>query len=224
MDSVYSAYKSHCGSAWGKYDEDFRRRLSLQPEIGWGVKATDVWLRLMMAQKQSPFQSAAAASGSGTSHWPSADREHVGCTMRDTVSSSVSVSTSMNAPPVAVLTQSPVVPAPLVRPLSPRVAPKGKTPVSVTKMLPWLDIYPDRHCCTLVFPRFFFLSLTYYLVPPSFHEISDPLGSCRMCCEKKFLKKLVWGAYMAPFLLPPFPISGFPLSALSRKRRWGSTG
>lgn len=67
MDSVYSAYKSHGGSAWWKYDEDFHRRLSLQPEIGWGVKATDVWLRLMMAQKQSPFQPAAAASGSGTS-------------------------------------------------------------------------------------------------------------------------------------------------------------
>lgn len=62
MDSVYSAYKSHGGSAWWKYDKDFRRRLSLQPEIGWGVKATDVWLRLMMAQKASPFQSTGAAS------------------------------------------------------------------------------------------------------------------------------------------------------------------
>lgn len=67
FDSVYSAFKSHGGTAWWKYDEDFRRRLSLQPEIGWGVKATDVWLRLMMSQKQLPFQPPAAASGSSTS-------------------------------------------------------------------------------------------------------------------------------------------------------------
>lgn len=64
LDSVYSAYKSHGGSAWWRYDEDFRRRLAIQPEIGWGVKATDVWLRLMMAQKPSPFQSPATGSSS----------------------------------------------------------------------------------------------------------------------------------------------------------------
>lgn len=67
MDSVYNAYKSHGGSAWWRYDEDFRRRLSLQPEIGWGVKATDVWLRLMMAQKSAPFHAAATVPGPNSS-------------------------------------------------------------------------------------------------------------------------------------------------------------
>ena len=62
LDSVYNAYKSHGGSAWWKYDEEFRRRLALQPEVGWGCKATDVWLRLMMAQRQTPFLGGAAAS------------------------------------------------------------------------------------------------------------------------------------------------------------------
>lgn len=64
MDSIYGAYKSHGGSAWWRYDEEFHRRLALHPEIGWGVKATDLWLRLMMAQKAQPFPSAAAGSSS----------------------------------------------------------------------------------------------------------------------------------------------------------------
>ncbi|KAM4043804.1 uncharacterized protein ACNLHF_014087 [Anomaloglossus baeobatrachus] len=65
MDSIYSSYKAHGGSAWWKYDEDFRRRLDLQPHLGWGVKATDSWLRLMMAQRfLQPFPGGAAAPGS----------------------------------------------------------------------------------------------------------------------------------------------------------------
>ncbi|CAJ0959820.1 unnamed protein product [Ranitomeya imitator] len=34
MDSIYSSYKSHGGSAWWKYDEDFRRRLAVNPHLG----------------------------------------------------------------------------------------------------------------------------------------------------------------------------------------------
>lgn len=41
---------SHGSSAWWKYDKLFRCHLTLQPEIGWGMQATDVWLCLM-AQK-----------------------------------------------------------------------------------------------------------------------------------------------------------------------------
>ncbi|XP_069813242.1 uncharacterized protein [Dendropsophus ebraccatus] len=64
FDTIYNAYKSHGGSAWWRYDEEFRRRLSLHPDIGWGVKATDVWLRLMTAPQRSySFPSAATAAG-----------------------------------------------------------------------------------------------------------------------------------------------------------------
>lgn len=62
MDSLYSAYCSHGGSAWWLYDEDFCWRLSLQPDWGWGVMATDVWLGLMMAQKPPPFPAPATAT------------------------------------------------------------------------------------------------------------------------------------------------------------------
>lgn len=64
LDMIYSAYKSYGGSAWWRYDEEFRRRLALHPEIGWDSKATDLWLRLMMAQKSS-FPSGAAGAGAG---------------------------------------------------------------------------------------------------------------------------------------------------------------
>lgn len=68
LDFVYSAYKAHGGSAWWRYDEQFRRWLALQPEIGWGMKATDVWLHLMMSQKALPFPTAAThpRAGSGS--------------------------------------------------------------------------------------------------------------------------------------------------------------
>lgn len=65
LDFIYSAYKSHGGLAWWRYDEQFRRKLTFQPEIGWGMKAMDVWLLLMMSQKPVPFPSTAAKPGIG---------------------------------------------------------------------------------------------------------------------------------------------------------------
>ncbi|XP_069584840.1 uncharacterized protein [Ranitomeya imitator] len=64
LDSIYNSYKAHGGSAWWKYDEDFRRRLAANPQLGWGMKATDSWLRLMMAQRATQsFHGPAAGSG-----------------------------------------------------------------------------------------------------------------------------------------------------------------
>lgn len=52
LDTIYNTYKTHGGMSWWQYDEDFRRRLSLQPDIGWDVKFTDVW---MLPQGPRPF-------------------------------------------------------------------------------------------------------------------------------------------------------------------------
>ncbi|XP_075694192.1 uncharacterized protein LOC142660963 isoform X1 [Rhinoderma darwinii] len=66
FDTIFSAHRLHGGAAWWRYDEEFRRRLALSPDISWATKATDVWLQLILAQgsrQQRPFPSAAAAPG-----------------------------------------------------------------------------------------------------------------------------------------------------------------
>ncbi|XP_066439230.1 uncharacterized protein [Eleutherodactylus coqui] len=66
INTIHSAYKLHGGSAWWRYDEDFRRRISGSQQISWASKATDVWIQLILAQKpvKHSFQgSAAGASG-----------------------------------------------------------------------------------------------------------------------------------------------------------------
>lgn len=45
-----------------RYDKEFRRRLSLQPAVGWDMKATDVWLRIMTAPRPQPFQPGTAGA------------------------------------------------------------------------------------------------------------------------------------------------------------------
>lgn len=78
FDTIYNAYKSHGGAAWWRYDEEFRRRLALHPEIGWDSKATDLWLRLMMAQKPS-FPSGATGAGASPASGSVASRRPGTC-------------------------------------------------------------------------------------------------------------------------------------------------
>lgn len=56
-DYIYNAYKAHGGAAGWRYNEEFGRRLELQPDIRWGVKAANLWLCLMTAQKAIPLSS-----------------------------------------------------------------------------------------------------------------------------------------------------------------------
>ncbi|CAN2390770.1 hypothetical protein PRIEUP_LOCUS807, partial [Pristimantis euphronides] len=77
QESIFGAFRLHGGSAWWRYDEDFRRRLALKPEMGWATKATDVWLHFILAQKQvPPFQGGAGGSASSG---PSAPRATGAC-------------------------------------------------------------------------------------------------------------------------------------------------
>lgn len=133
LDSVYNAYKSHGGSAWWKYDEDFHRLLSLQPDIGWGVKATDVLFRLMIAQKTLLL----SASGHRLQLWPCSIPEPAGSSTRAIVNSSAYVNISINAPSVVVLTQQPAASGNPVLPASPQGPLMGRKPVNVQKMVPW---------------------------------------------------------------------------------------
>ncbi|KAM3931107.1 LOW QUALITY PROTEIN: uncharacterized protein RB166_004615 [Leptodactylus fuscus] len=65
--TIFTAHKLYGGTAWWKYDEEFRRRLALQPEVGWASKATNIWIQLMLSPKPvaSLFPSA-AAGGAGS--------------------------------------------------------------------------------------------------------------------------------------------------------------
>nr|KAG8538197.1 hypothetical protein GDO81_023138 [Engystomops pustulosus] len=67
LDTIISAFKIHGGTAWWRYDEEFRRCLSNNQSIGWASRATDIWLQLILAQRsQRPF----LGTPTGTSQQP----------------------------------------------------------------------------------------------------------------------------------------------------------
>lgn len=59
VDVIYNAYRSHGGTTWWCYDKEFHRRFALQPSVGWDMKASDLWLRIMTAPRPQPFPSSA---------------------------------------------------------------------------------------------------------------------------------------------------------------------
>lgn len=73
MDVVGEAYRVYGGSAWLRYDEQFRQRMSVRPELSWGHRDIGIWLRVMNSKAgvyssmagPSPFQSGSAPASSG---------------------------------------------------------------------------------------------------------------------------------------------------------------
>lgn len=135
----------------------------------------------------------------------------VGCIMKGIVNSMPCANTSTNVPHVAV----PHVAVPTLRfaapdhPPDPQVVPPGlpgiRTPVSVQKMSPWLNIYPDRVATEQLrsgFSEGFFIP--FYL--PHDPVFSDNLKSARDNAEvlhDKVSKEVSLGRILGPFTFPP---------------------
>ncbi|XP_075203963.1 uncharacterized protein LOC142310334 isoform X1 [Anomaloglossus baeobatrachus] len=205
MDLIYNAYKSHGGTAWHRYDEEFRRRLALQPEIGWGVKATDVWLRLMMSQR--PFQPAAAPPQHPTvkGERPCVDRGHAGCLTRATAVSLACVNTGTSVPLVAGS-----MPRQSVQNLADKSARqvqlKEKTPVKVEEMGPWLDQYPNKSaaaCLRVGFTYGFFIPFVFSSCPMFSRNLKSAVQYPQVVADK-IAKEVALGRLMGPFSSPPF--------------------
>ncbi|OCT83538.1 hypothetical protein XELAEV_18021680mg, partial [Xenopus laevis] len=58
LNSIWEAYRVYGGTAWLKYDEQFRQRMSVRPSLQWDHKDIGVWLRVMAAQKAQPGSNA----------------------------------------------------------------------------------------------------------------------------------------------------------------------
>ncbi|OCT67230.1 hypothetical protein XELAEV_18038513mg [Xenopus laevis] len=85
VDGVWEAFKVYGGLAWWRYDEQFRQRLAANPTMRWDQMDITLWLKLMMAQKTSPFQRG-AGGGSRPPLRPRLSRDTVGCLTTATVS------------------------------------------------------------------------------------------------------------------------------------------
>lgn len=63
--TIYLACNLHGCSAWWRYDEEFRCRLAMSPDVGRASKAIDVWIQLMLAQMSTtPFLPSTTAESS----------------------------------------------------------------------------------------------------------------------------------------------------------------
>lgn len=67
LDGIWEAYRVYGGLAWWRYDEQFRQRLAANPGMRWDQLDMPLWLRLMTAQKASPFQRSAGGAQQGSS-------------------------------------------------------------------------------------------------------------------------------------------------------------
>lgn len=106
MDSIGEAYRVYGGTAWLRYDEQFRQRKAVRPSIRWDHKDISLWMRLMSAPRSSqPFRGAADSSGSTARP----EKDAVGNLMREPVSSGLIVVSGMSAPAVEVHTACPTV-------------------------------------------------------------------------------------------------------------------
>ncbi|OCT76554.1 hypothetical protein XELAEV_18031757mg, partial [Xenopus laevis] len=67
LDGIWEAFRVYGGLAWWRYDEQFRQRLAANPGMRWDQLDMTLWMRLMLAQKVSPFPRPAGGEQSSSS-------------------------------------------------------------------------------------------------------------------------------------------------------------
>ncbi|XP_053575681.1 uncharacterized protein LOC128664914 [Bombina bombina] len=68
LDEVSSAQRTYGGMAWWSYDEQFRQRLSVKPEMRWDDRDMGLWLKIMTPLRSSQsFRSGAGGASIGGS-------------------------------------------------------------------------------------------------------------------------------------------------------------
>lgn len=69
LDAIGEAHRVYGGTAWLRYDEQFRQRKAVRPSIRWDHKDISLWMRLMMAPRagSQPFAGAAGGGSSAAS-------------------------------------------------------------------------------------------------------------------------------------------------------------
>lgn len=69
LDAIGEAYRVYGGLAWLRYDEQFRQRKAVRPQIRWDHKDIGLWMKLMVQARASgqPFPGGAGGSGAGQS-------------------------------------------------------------------------------------------------------------------------------------------------------------
>ncbi|XP_056409991.1 uncharacterized protein LOC130338807 [Hyla sarda] len=70
LDSVGEAYRTYGGTAWLRYDEQFRQRKAVRPSLRWDHKDISLWMKLMAAPRapggQQSFREGAGGAGAGS--------------------------------------------------------------------------------------------------------------------------------------------------------------
>lgn len=116
-----------------------------------------------------------------------------------------SANKGMNVPPVVALTQQLVAPA-LPDCLKHLAGPKGRTPVNIRKMLPWLNMYPDREAAELLSSGFTDGLFIPYILSrePVFSINLKSASELPQVLRDKVQKEVALGRMFGPFLYPPF--------------------
>ena len=66
QEAISEAYRCYGGTGWLRYDEQFRQRRAIRPDIRWDNKDIGLWMRLMSAPRTSTpfFQGGAGGTSS----------------------------------------------------------------------------------------------------------------------------------------------------------------
>lgn len=74
MDAIGEAHRVYGGTAWLRYDEQFRQRMAVRPSLRWDHKDISLWMRLMSSAK-APSQPFQGGAGGANSSGPPAGRK-----------------------------------------------------------------------------------------------------------------------------------------------------
>lgn len=188
LDAISEAHRTYGGVAWLRYDEQFRQRMAVRPSLRWDHKDISLWMKLMTAAR-APNQFFQAGVGGSAAPGQPTDKKWgfcwqfnegtckfgATCRFKHTCSGcggSHALSKCFRDG-VKVVEES--------------LRTRGKTPVLVERMRPFLSRYPDREAAQLLdsgFESGFKIPCSLEVAPPLAKNLQSALMHPSVVAEK----------------------------------------
>lgn len=149
------AYRVYGGTAWLRYDDQLQQRRAVRPALRWDHKDISLWMKLMTTVR-APNQFFQGGGGGPSSQGHSVGNRKGVCWLYNTgtcrLESHVRINTSVQGGGISPRVQRFQAGKMHVQE---RLQTKGRTPVKVERMRPFLGRYPDRAAAQLLEVGFF---------------------------------------------------------------------
>lgn len=204
MDAIGEAHNVYGGTAWLRYDEQFRQRRAVRSSLRWDHKDISLWMRLM----SSPRRPKQFLQGGPGGHLPLDCRLErsggcAGLLTNGPLSLGVHADLSTSAPGVAAVTPYPA--ASREENVPGTLQTRGRTLVRVEKMRLFLNRYPDRAAARMLasgFSEGFRIPCSLTEILPIARNLKSALLNPGVVSEK-LAKEVALGRMGGPYKVQP---------------------